>query len=156
MEGVSAEILARHCGLSSTVVASFARRRVMVRAGRGRFDLEASLRSYCQHLREQAVGRKADDAPMNDRARLAKAQADSVEQRTAIRAGRLLDSDAVAAEWTGACRCLRAGVMRIPRRAAARLGLSPAQTRELEAECRETLTALAAGGQDGQEGAPGG
>src|SRR6516164_6559905 len=46
MEGVSAEILARYCGLSSTHIAPFARRGVMVLAGRGKFDLEASVRAY--------------------------------------------------------------------------------------------------------------
>ena len=148
MSDVTAEKMAEVCGLSSKSVATLARRGVMHRGARGKFDLESSVRAYCQHLREQAVGRKEGDAPMKDRARLAKAQADCVEQKTAIRAGRLLDSDTVAAQWTGACRCLRAGVLRIPRRAAARLGLSPAQTRELEAECRETLTALAAGGEE--------
>jgi phage terminase Nu1 subunit (DNA packaging protein) len=142
MSFVTGENLANWLGISETQVTSFARRGVIVRAGRKGFELEASIRSYCQHLREQAVGRKAGDAPMKDRARLAKAQADSVEQKTAIRAGKLLDAEAVEAEWTGVCRTLRAGVMRIPRRAGARLGLDAEQVRELDAECREILTAL--------------
>ena len=143
MEGVSAEILARHCGLSSTVVASFARRGVMVRTGRGRFDLEASVRSYCQHLREQASGRKAGDAPMKDRARLAKAMADSVEQKTAIRAGKLVDAEAVAREWEGICSSLRAGILRVPKRAAARLPhLTQQDVCAIDAEVRALVTEL--------------
>jgi terminase small subunit / prophage DNA-packing protein len=94
MDSVSAEVLAKWCGLSSTNVASYARRGVMVRAGRGTFDLEQSIRGYCQHLREQASGRKQGDTPSVERARLAKAQADNVELRNAIKRGELVDAEA--------------------------------------------------------------
>ena len=142
MDGVSAEVLAKWCGLSSTAVASFARRGVMVRAGRGKFDLEGSLRAYCQHLREAATGRPASPGTGTQRARLAAAQAESVELRNAIRRGALVDAEAVAAEWEGVLRTVRAGVMRLPRRTGARLGLTADQVRGLDGECRAVLTEL--------------
>ena len=79
MEPVSAEILGKWLGLSSTHVASYARRGIMVRAlGPGAsFDLEASVRAYCQHMREAvaAQGRPAQSGTGKRRARLAAAQA---------------------------------------------------------------------------------
>jgi phage terminase Nu1 subunit (DNA packaging protein) len=144
MEGVSAEILARHCGLSSTVVASFARRGVMVRAGRKGFDLEASVRAYCQHMREAvaAQGRPAQSGTGKERARLAKAQADAIELKNARARGTLLDAGEVEREWTGILRTVRAGVMQIPRRVGSQLGLTPEQVRRLENECRTVLAEI--------------
>jgi hypothetical protein len=48
----------------------------MVRAGRKGFDLEASVRAYCQHMREAvaAQGRPAQSGTGKERARLAKVQ----------------------------------------------------------------------------------
>jgi hypothetical protein len=42
-------------------------------------------------------------------------------------------------------RTIRAGVLRLPRRAGARLGLTAEQVRELDAECRAVLTELGSG-----------
>lgn len=143
MDAVSAEILAKFLGISSTQVSSFARRGVMVRARKG-FDLEQSVRSYCQHLREQATGRKAM-TPDSDRGRLARAQAASVEQRMAQKAGKLVEADAVESAWTGIAKTIRAGVMRLPRRAGARLGLTPEQVSALDDEARAVLSEIADG-----------
>jgi phage terminase Nu1 subunit (DNA packaging protein) len=83
MVDVAIEQLAGLCGVSSTAVTTLARRGIMIRAtgagARGKFVLEASVRSYCTHLREQASGRKTGDAPAADRSRLVKAQAQAIE-----------------------------------------------------------------------------
>jgi phage terminase Nu1 subunit (DNA packaging protein) len=89
MTDVTAEEMAAFCGLSSSAVSSLTRRGIMQRGGKGKLKLELSIRAYCEHLRQEASGRKAGDAPAKDRARLAKAMADSVEQKTAIRAGKV-------------------------------------------------------------------
>jgi hypothetical protein len=85
MSDVSIEQLAALLDLSSTAVTSHARRGILVRSAakgqRGKFVLELSVRRYCQHLREQASGIKQGDAPAKERQRLAKAMADSVEQK---------------------------------------------------------------------------
>ena len=114
MEPVSAEILGKWLGLSSTHVASYARRGIMVRAGRGKFDLEASVRAYCQHMREAvaAQGRPAQSGTGKQRARLAAAQAQSaVELKNARQRGALVDAETVARGWEGVARTVRAGVM---------------------------------------------
>jgi phage terminase Nu1 subunit (DNA packaging protein) len=77
-EGVSAEVLGRWLGASQQTVTQFARRGIMVRAGRGKFDLEASVRGYATHLREavSAQGRPPTQSGTGrERARLAAAMA---------------------------------------------------------------------------------
>jgi hypothetical protein len=71
--------------------------------------------------------------------------------RTAQRRGSLLD--AVEAEWSGVCRTIRASLLRVAKRAAARLSLSPDQVRELDAEIREVLTDLGTEGSRHDEAA---
>jgi hypothetical protein len=66
----------------------------------------------------------------------------ALETKEAIRRGSLLDAGAVAAEWIGVARTIRAGVLRLPRRAGARLGLTAEQERGLDDECRAVLTEL--------------
>jgi phage terminase Nu1 subunit (DNA packaging protein) len=72
MTDVTPEEMAALCGLSSAAVASLTRRGIMQRGGKGKLKLE-SIRSYCEHLRQQASGRKEGDAPAKERQRLAKA-----------------------------------------------------------------------------------
>jgi terminase small subunit / prophage DNA-packing protein len=143
MVDVAIEQLAGLCGLSSTAVTTLARRGIMIRAGKGKFQLEASVRNYCTHLREQAVGRKAGDTPAKERQRLAKAMADSVELKNAVRRGTLVDGEAVVREWEGICRTVRAGMLRVPKRAAVRLPhLTPRDVLALDEEVRAALTEL--------------
>jgi terminase small subunit / prophage DNA-packing protein len=143
MVDVSAEQLALLLDISSTAISTNARRGVLIRSkARGKFNMEASVRNYCRHLREQAAGRTAGDVSASDRDRLAKAQREAIEQKIAMRAGMLLDAEAVESEWCGVCRIIRAGILRIPRRAGARLGLDAEQVRELDAECRAVRVEL--------------
>jgi phage terminase Nu1 subunit (DNA packaging protein) len=114
----------------------------MVRAGRKGFDLEASVRAYCQHMREAvaARGRPAQSGTGKERARLAKAQADAIELKNARARGTLIDSEAVALEWEGICRTIRAGMLRVPKRAAARLPhLAQQDVRAIDDEVRAVL-----------------
>ncbi len=143
--GVTAEVLGRWLGVSQQIVTQFARRGVMVRAGRGKFDLEASVRAYATHLREIAAaqGRPTQSGTGKERARLAAAMADAAELKNAVRRGALIDAEAVAREWEGICRTIRAGMLRIPKRAAARAHLTAQDVRQLDAEVRTTLTKLA-------------
>jgi hypothetical protein len=60
----------------------------------------------------------------------------------AIQRGALLDATEVEREWSGVLRIVRAGIMRIPRRAGIRLGLAPDAVQILDAEVRDVLTEL--------------
>ncbi|HEY8007989.1 MAG TPA: hypothetical protein VIE66_14590 [Methylocella sp.] len=145
MSVVTGEVLAKWLGISGTQVTSFARRGVMVRAGRKGFDLEASVRAYCQHMREAvaAQGRPAQSGTGKERARLAKAQADAIELKNARARGTLVESEAVARAWEGVCRTIRAGMLRLSKRAAARLPhLTTQDVRSLDDEVNAVLTEL--------------
>ncbi|WP_424032517.1 terminase small subunit [Methylocella sp.] len=126
-------------------MASFARRGIMVRAGRGKFDLEASVRAYATHLREAvaAQGRPAQSGTGKERQRLAAAQADAAELKNAVRRGELVDAEAVAREWEGVLRAVRAGVLRIPCRVAARLPhLTPTDVLTIDGDVRAVLSEI--------------
>jgi terminase small subunit / prophage DNA-packing protein len=156
MVDVSIEQLAALLDISSTAVSTNARRGILIRSkARGKFNMEASVRNYCRHLREQAAGRKTGDVSATDRDRLAKAQREAIEQKTAMRAGKLLDAEAVENEWCGIARVIRAGILRIPRRVGDRAGLTAEQVRMVDDEVRACLSWIGAA-QDGQVEVEGG
>jgi phage terminase Nu1 subunit (DNA packaging protein) len=145
---VKREVLARWLGISLTQVHALARRGLVVRAQspRGTFSLEESVRTYATHMREAAHGQQAGGTPPKARDKHAAAQIRALEQRTAIKAGALLDAGDVEREWCGVLRTVRAGVMRIPKRAGSRLGLAPDGVHILDDECRDVLKMLAENG----------
>jgi phage terminase Nu1 subunit (DNA packaging protein) len=142
-ETVTAEALAHLFGVSAKTVRVLARRGVVAKAARNLFTLDESIRSYCGHLRELAHSHKTTDTAPTERARLAAAQADSIELKNARARGALVDSEAVAREWEGICRTLRAGMIRVPRRAGARLPhLTALDVRAIDDEVRAVLAEL--------------
>ena len=142
-ETVTAEALAHLFGVSAKTVRALARRGIMVKAGRNLFTLDESVQNYCGHLGDLAHGRKDGDAAPTERARLAAAQADAIELKNARARGALVDAEAVAREWEGVCRTIRAGMLRVPKRAAARLPhLTPQDVRAIDDEVRAALTEL--------------
>lgn len=77
------------------------------------------------------------------RARLAAAQADLNELKAAKLRGELVEASAVEAEWSGVLRTVRAGLLAVPSRVAARLPhLSKHDVAEIDAEIRAALTDL--------------
>jgi phage terminase Nu1 subunit (DNA packaging protein) len=69
---------------------------------------------------------------------------DAIELKNAARRGALVDAETVAREWEGICRMLRVGMLRVPKRAAARLPhLTPQDVSAIDAEVRAVLTELA-------------
>jgi phage terminase Nu1 subunit (DNA packaging protein) len=149
-QGVKADQLAVLFGVSEEVIHSLARRGVVVkRPGPNNFEFAGSIRGYCTHLREAAAGRGNGTEPTEQstaRARLAKAQADAAELKNAQRRSDRVPAIEVEEEWSGVLRVVRAGIMRLPRRAGDRLGLTAAQVRGLDDECRACLTEISKGG----------
>ncbi len=90
-------------------------------------------------------------APTPTRDRLNAAQADLAEVRAAKMRGELVERAAVVAEWSRIVIDLRAGLLALPSRLGSRLGLTPAQVAEADAEVRAVLTALA-GADDAARG----
>lgn len=148
---VTADELAGLLGIAPRTVRDLAGRGLVVKAGRGRYDLAASVASYCAHLREQAAGR-AGDAQAGlaaERARQAKEMADNIAMKNAALRGDLVDAKAVTSEWSGILRRLRARMLAVPARVNQRLPfLKPHDVAEIDAELRDALTEL------GRDGAP--
>lgn len=77
------------------------------------------------------------------RGRLAAAQADLAELKAAQMRGELVETKAVEAEWSGVLRTIRAGMLAVPSRVAARLPhLSKYDVAEIDAEIRLVLTEI--------------
>lgn len=135
--------------LSLSQVRTKARERVFVRSRRGRYDVALSVGNYVERLREVAsrVGQtKADGDPADplkaEKLRLTRAQADAVEQKNGIAAGELVPVAEVRREWVGVATDIRAQILAIPPRIAARAGLSRESAVALEQELRLALEEL--------------
>jgi terminase small subunit / prophage DNA-packing protein len=135
--------------VSVEVVHGLARRGIVVREGRNSYALAPSVRNYIRHLREAAAGR-GNGTELTEqsvaRARLAREQADAAAIKNAVRRNELVPAIEVEQEWSGVLRVVRAGIMRLPRRAGDRLALTPEQVRGLDDECRACLTELSRDG----------
>jgi phage terminase Nu1 subunit (DNA packaging protein) len=141
---VAAGELADWLNISLKAIAGHAAAGVVVRVGRGRYKLKESVKKYCEHSRASASGRGS--ATSSERTRLLKAQADLVETKSKAARGELVEASAVAEEWSGVLRFVRAGMLAVPSRAASRLPhLSAHDISEIDLEVRSVLTEVGGG-----------
>jgi phage terminase Nu1 subunit (DNA packaging protein) len=140
---VSAIALADLFGVTDRTIRDLAKRGIIIKDARG-YALAKSVRGYCKHLRELATGRGGESAISSvtaERARLAKAQADLTETKVRVMHGELVEASAVETEWSGVLRTVRAGMLAVPSRCAARLPhLSGHDVAEIDSEVRAVLT----------------
>ena len=91
--------IADHLGITQPAVAGLVRDGIIAAAARGSYDVDAARLAYCAHLREQAAGRAGQPGAALDlsteRARLAAAQAESIERKNAHERGDILNRTAV-------------------------------------------------------------
>lgn len=130
-------------------ITKLAREGIVVRTGRGKYDREKSITNYICHLRDTAAGRGGSDGVQtltDERARLAKEQADHAALKNEQLRGELVKAVDVEAAWAGIVSDLRSGLLAIPTRVQQRIPtLSSADAMTIDAEIRETLTVLANG-----------
>jgi phage terminase Nu1 subunit (DNA packaging protein) len=121
-----------------------ARRGIVVRAGRGTYVVEKSLRRYCSHLRDLVTGRGGESAIASvtvERDRLAKAQADLAEAKGRRLRRELVPAADVESEWSSILRTVRAGMLAVPSRVQQKLPhLTTHDATVIDAEVREVLT----------------
>ena len=143
---VSADVLGVWLDLSVPAISGLARRGIVVRVGRGKYDLAESVQRYCHHLRGTAAGRGDAASVMGlatERARLAREQADSRALKNRALRGELIEASAVEAEWSNVLRGVRAGMLALPSRVQQRLPhLTAHDATVIDAEVREVLTAV--------------
>src|SRR6266851_1216497 len=134
--------LADWLGLSSRTVSQHAITGVMIRASRGRYLLKASVRSYANHLSKAATGRAATQRT-DERARLAKVQADTAEHKLAVSRGDYVRATDVEARWCSILRSVRSGCLALPSRIGAQIAhLTAHDITVIDGEVRAVLTEL--------------
>ena len=138
--------LAAHLDLSVAAIAKLAKDGVIVRLDRGAYDMDASRINYIRHLRATAAGRGGVDAVESlsqERARLAKEQADGHAIKNAALRGEMVSVADVDATWSGIMSDVRAGILAIQSRVQQRvMSLTASDVAAIDAELREVLTAL--------------
>ena len=134
-------------GVSTRTVSDLVKRKIIEREAGG-LPHPAALQAYVSHLRELAAGRGGEAAEVSShRATLLKIQAASAKARFDREQGELVTIADVEQNWASAFRTLRAGVLSIPTRCAARVpGLSREIVYEMDQEIREILTELGRNG----------
>jgi phage terminase Nu1 subunit (DNA packaging protein) len=132
-ELVDAADLSEWLGLTPNRVSALAREGVLPRTPDKLFPLKAAVRSYADHARAGATGRRVDSDM---------ATAEKLEIQNAKSRGDLLDGKQVANEWRGIITDLRAAVLAVPSRVAGRMGLDRATTAALDTEIRDAMGAI--------------
>jgi phage terminase Nu1 subunit (DNA packaging protein) len=121
---VSAEELAETIGVTDRAVRELATRGIVIKLDAGKYDRAASVRAYCNHLREVAAGRGGEEAQLNlsaEKARLAKEQADGQALKNASLRRELVSAAEVEREWSVVLRGVRSQMLGIPSRLQQRL-----------------------------------
>jgi phage terminase Nu1 subunit (DNA packaging protein) len=138
---ITAAELGKLLGLTPQSVIHYGNADIVIRVGRGQYDRDASVLRYCAHLRASASGRATPVA--GDRARLERAKADAAEFKLAKDKARYLPAEEVREEWAAICRSIRAVMLAVPSRIAARYVLDRDVVADIGAEIREGLIHLA-------------
>jgi phage terminase Nu1 subunit (DNA packaging protein) len=142
MNTVGAGELADYLGVSSQSIAAFANDGKVVRISRGRYDLRASVQTYTAHLREVAAARGGESQILDltqERARLAREQADGQELKNRQARKELVPASEVEREWSDILRKVRAGILATTSRVRASAGLTAEQAVEMDSELRLAL-----------------
>jgi hypothetical protein len=140
---VSGQELAARLGITPTRVSKLGGDGVMVRVGRGRYRLWASIKGYCEFLRKAATQRESPTALA--RKRLIEIQIKHAEARFQRECGNLVAAGAEREEIGETLRQLFRGIVNLPW---ALSNLSPEITRyhanEMETQLRRLLSNVVA------------
>ena len=112
--------VARHLEMAPNNFKALVDKGVIEKRGRGKYDLEEARRQYILHIREVAAGRSsAGELDLsNERARLAKEQADAKEMENAVERGDLVYIEDVAKRFEDGLTKVRAKLLAIPSKVA--------------------------------------
>jgi phage terminase Nu1 subunit (DNA packaging protein) len=115
---VSARELAAWLGVAEGHVRRLARQGRVVRAGEGRYDLQASVQTYVRYLSEAAQGR-VGDGPLDPKSRYELARARKAEAEAARIEGKSIPTEAVHDAWGRMTAVIRSRLLGLPRIVAA-------------------------------------
>ena len=119
--------IADHLFLNQATVSDLVRRGILAKAGRGAYDLNACREAYIRHLREVAAGRAPGSSDEEEetldlfqqRARLAKEQADKTAMDNAARRGETISRTDFVRSMQGIIVQARAKLLSVPSKLAA-------------------------------------
>lgn len=135
--------VAKHLGVGGAKVSELVAKGIIpAPPGRGQFDIDGCRDAYISHLREIAAGRSAaGEGPdlVDERARLAKEQADKAAMENSARRGELLERSDVDAAVTAEFTRAKTRLLAIPSKAAP-LIIQVDETAEAEVVLREAIT----------------
>ena len=147
MTEISTRALGRLVGVAERTVRDIAARGIFVREGAG-YDLDVSVKNYCASLRRASTGKRGEGVAQgsDDRRRLARLQADSLELKIARERGSLVDAGEAERVLASIAIAARDSVLRAPARIAAALPhLSRSDVAAIEGILRQALIELAGG-----------
>jgi len=112
--------LAAHLGVSAKYINDLIGKGVIKRQDKGKYDLDECRKQYISHIREQAAGRaSAGELVLADeRARLAKEQADAKEMENAVERGDLVYIEDVAKQIENQLTKVRTRLLSVPTKVA--------------------------------------
>jgi phage terminase Nu1 subunit (DNA packaging protein) len=132
--------LAAHLGISPKYVQDLIAKGVIRKAARGSYDLDSCRKSYIDQLREQAAGRATTGSLIlaDERARLAKEQADAKEMENAVERGDLVYIEDVAKQIENQLTKVRTRLLSVPTKVAPEAH-SCASVREVQAVIEQAI-----------------
>lgn len=131
-------------GVSTRTVRELAAKKRLVRTGHGRFDMPASVATYCAHLREVASGNTASPDLTAERTRLAKEQADRISIENERSRGTLIVAEEAGARWADEIVKLRARLLAVPGQVALVIPqLSAFELQQVDRVLREAMSDVA-------------
>ncbi len=124
-------------------IRELARRGLVLKEGRGRYDLMGSVTRYIVHLREQAAGRMGSDEsldPVAEGALLKRSQRELNELKKAEIEGRVIPLERIGPAWARVANATRSSVLAIPGKARSHLPhLTVHDGETIDLLCRDAL-----------------
>lgn len=136
--------MAAFLGVSERTLTGLRSKGVLVDAGRGRWPVQETVQKYVIYLRDLGT-RRGGDKVAAEKLRLTKEQADKAALHNAITRGEMVPVADVRREWATLAADLRAALLAMSPRIAARAALSREAANALDEEIRDALTEISNG-----------
>lgn len=140
--------IAAFLGIVTSQVRTKTKDGILVKNGRARWDVRASLQDYLSQLRDGAIrgGGQVPDELKAEKLRLAREQADKLEIANAAARGDMVRAADVEREWANVLRDVRSTMLAVPSRVGSKLAhLSAHDVAEIDSEIKAALEGLANG-----------
>jgi phage terminase Nu1 subunit (DNA packaging protein) len=117
----SKQVIANLLNLDERRVEQLAQKRIIPKAGRGKFDLHATVRAYVMYLQQRTVGGGDSIDVTEYKDRLLRATVLEAEEKAKLREmarrekeDELIDRSEITAQWVARCVELKAALLAIP------------------------------------------